>query len=345
MLRRERWVQAGGCGDYAMRVDQALCLTQPCDEQINKDVSRALSTLRLSGLEQAALRRVLLALSRELEAVGYCQGMNVLAAAALHALEFDEEAAFYVVRRLVLTRESCFGPSMAGLLRDQAVVSDLLAFWTPDVLNHMLARGVDIGSIVGPWMLCLFVEAPLRLDHALRVWDWMFSTQASLDLLPFALVIATIQLAAKKMGLLELSSQEEILRFFLHDIKDKITESDLQYLLDTVIHILFLDSNKVENQVRELREFHQEEVISELRRSNREIRRAKLSFSGLPDVNSDTLASLWSRFIDLDPWNAVSFARVSQQEGGWLSFPQFVCSEVTRSAPRASWMHKLWSPL
>lgn len=50
---------------------------------------------------QAALRRVLLAFSVHAPGVGYCQGMNYLAAMALLALACAEESAFWVLAAMI----------------------------------------------------------------------------------------------------------------------------------------------------------------------------------------------------------------------------------------------------
>lgn len=50
---------------------------------------------------QAALRRVLLAYSVHAPGVGYCQGMNYLAAMALLALACAEEGAFWVLAAMI----------------------------------------------------------------------------------------------------------------------------------------------------------------------------------------------------------------------------------------------------
>ena len=49
-----------------------------------------------SNEDRMVLKRVLLAYARWNQAVGYCQGFNVLAALILQVTEGDEEAAFKV---------------------------------------------------------------------------------------------------------------------------------------------------------------------------------------------------------------------------------------------------------
>jgi Rab-GTPase-TBC domain len=121
---------------------------------------------------QAALRRVLLALSR-CTADGYCQSHNYLAAWCL--LVFTparEEDAFWTLRAVLEQRcaPDTFGAHLKGMHVELGTLGRLAAAKLPRVASRLAALEVVPSLYATDWMLCLFVGV-LPTETALRVWD------------------------------------------------------------------------------------------------------------------------------------------------------------------------------
>ncbi|XP_008208165.1 uncharacterized protein LOC100678809 isoform X1 [Nasonia vitripennis] len=181
---------------------EKLCFNEwsnPDDEelgiQIVKDLHRTGCSLFCGAAgrdNQAVLRRVLLGFARWNKSVGYCQGLNVLAALILQVVDRDEAAAVKVMIYLIegVLPEGYFADSLRGLSIDMAVFRDLLRMRLPRLSRHLESLQNDAkdkatvlsGSSYEPpltnvftmqWFLTLFCHC-LPQDAVLRVWDLIF---------------------------------------------------------------------------------------------------------------------------------------------------------------------------
>ncbi|XP_053995038.1 uncharacterized protein LOC128885183 isoform X2 [Hylaeus volcanicus] len=170
--------------------------SNPDDEelgiQIVKDLHRTGCSLFCGAAgrdNQAVLRRVLLGFARWNKSVGYCQGLNVLAALVLQVMDRAESAAVKVMIYLIegVLPEGYFADNLRGLSVDMAVFRDLLRSKLPKLSKHLKALQNDAkdkatGSSYEPpltnvftmqWFLTLFCHC-LPQDAVLRVWDLIF---------------------------------------------------------------------------------------------------------------------------------------------------------------------------
>lgn len=94
---------------------------------------------------QAVLRRVLLGFARWNKFVGYCQGLNVLAALVLQVMDRAESAAVKVMIYLIegVLPEGYFADNLRGLSVDMAVFRDLLRARLPKLSKHLEALQND----------------------------------------------------------------------------------------------------------------------------------------------------------------------------------------------------------
>lgn len=94
---------------------------------------------------QAVLRRVLLGFARWNKSVGYCQGLNVLAALILQVMDRAESAAVKVMIYLIegVLPEGYFADNLRGLSVDMAVFRDLLRSRLPRLSKHLEALQTD----------------------------------------------------------------------------------------------------------------------------------------------------------------------------------------------------------
>ncbi|XP_019697803.1 uncharacterized protein LOC105185006 isoform X2 [Harpegnathos saltator] len=170
--------------------------SNPDDEelgiQIVKDLHRTGCSLFCGAAgrdNQAVLRRVLLGFARWNKSVGYCQGLNVLAALVLQVMDRAESSAVKVMIYLIegVLPEGYFADNLRGLSVDMAVFRDLLRSRLPKLSKHLEALQSDAkdkatGSSYEPpltnvftmqWFLTLFCHC-LPQEAVLRVWDLIF---------------------------------------------------------------------------------------------------------------------------------------------------------------------------
>ena len=117
------------------------------------------------------LRRVLQAIAWTIPAVGYCQGMGMVAGVLLLVMEEDE--AFWTMRSLLIKKlpKDYYSPTLLGVMVDQRVLRDLIGTNEPTVGKLLDENGVEISLITLNWFLtCYSNVAPLHT--VMRVWDW-----------------------------------------------------------------------------------------------------------------------------------------------------------------------------
>lgn len=126
---------------------------------------------RMDANARAALRRVLIALARAEPDVGYCQGLNEVAAALL-LFAPNEESAFGMLLHLLRTvlPPAWYSRTLAGSIAEARVLGALIAKHEPVVGARMAALRVEPSLFCTPWFLCLFIDC-LPFGAALRVWD------------------------------------------------------------------------------------------------------------------------------------------------------------------------------
>ncbi|KMQ91663.1 tbc1 domain family member 30 [Lasius niger] len=178
---------------------EKICFNEwsnPDDEelgiQIVKDLHRTGCSLFCGAAgrdNQAVLRRVLLGFARWNKSVGYCQGLNVLAALVLQVMDREESSAVKVMIYLIegVLPEGYFADNLRGLSVDMAVFRDLLRSRLPKLSKHLEALQSDAkdkatGNSYEPpltnvftmqWFLTLFCHC-LPQEAVLRVWDLIF---------------------------------------------------------------------------------------------------------------------------------------------------------------------------
>uniref|UniRef100_H2YR54 Rab-GAP TBC domain-containing protein n=1 Tax=Ciona savignyi TaxID=51511 RepID=H2YR54_CIOSA len=147
-------------------------------KQIELDLLRTLpnnrhfSSMSCDGVEQ--LRSVLRAYSIHNPAIGYCQGLNRVAAVAL--LYLCEEDAFWCVVALVehTMPPDYYSTTLTASQADQRVFRDLLSEKLPRLHRHFEAAGVDTSLITFNWFLCIYCDN-VPAETMLHVWDVLLS--------------------------------------------------------------------------------------------------------------------------------------------------------------------------
>ncbi|KAG8364471.1 hypothetical protein BUALT_Bualt18G0000800 [Buddleja alternifolia] len=122
----------------------------------------------------AALRRVLVAYSFRDSDVGYCQGLNYVAALLLLVMKTEEDA-FWMLSILLenVLVSDCYTNNLSGCHVEQRVFKDLLTKKCPRIAAHLEALEFDVSLVCTEWFLCLFSKS-LPSETTLRVWDLLF---------------------------------------------------------------------------------------------------------------------------------------------------------------------------
>eukprot|EP00039_Didymoeca_costata_P007670 m.102469 g.102469 ORF g.102469 m.102469 type:complete len:181 (+) comp13775_c0_seq5:2153-2695(+) len=118
----------------------------------------------------SSLRQVLVAYSRHNPAVGYCQGLNMVAALGL--LYLDEEETFWFLVAIVeyILPEDYYSSDMVGSQTDQRVLRDVIAERCPKLYTHLEKNDIDFGLVTFSWMLTIFIDS-LPPPTVVRVFD------------------------------------------------------------------------------------------------------------------------------------------------------------------------------
>ncbi|TXT10778.1 hypothetical protein VHUM_02283 [Vanrija humicola] len=181
--RADVWAECSGARDLLVPGEYAEILAvhkddkSPVIAEIEKDVGRTFPGNVFFGGDGpgvAKLRRVLTAYSWHNPAVGYCQGMNMLAATLL-LTHTDEEQAFWVLHSIIerLLPQDYYTPTLLGSRADQRALAGLVAQHVPRVAAHLDKLQVDLASVTFGWFLSLFTDC-LPVETLFRVWDVFF---------------------------------------------------------------------------------------------------------------------------------------------------------------------------
>ncbi|CED83062.1 Ypt/Rab GTPase activating protein [Phaffia rhodozyma] len=183
--RPKIWMECSGAQEVMAPGDYNDLLTQAEKEgvdstvlaEIEKDVVRTLPLNVFFGGDGpgvAKLRRLLTAYAWHNMSVGYCQGMNMLAATLLLVYQREEEA-FWVFLCMVerLMPPDYYSPSLLCSRADQRVLQDLLKQELPQLDIHLTELGVEVAAVSFGWFLSLFTDC-LPVETLFRVWDVFF---------------------------------------------------------------------------------------------------------------------------------------------------------------------------
>jgi len=185
-LRKQVWMEVSGANDrrrefgpshYHASV-QAGRATSPFVHQIKLDVPRTFPNCDWIQNDdgQAALRRVLTAFAHHNPLIGYCQGMNFVAAMLLIVLGHDEEAAFWVLASLIddedrgILYPDMYSRDLSGCHVEMRSLRGLVESKLPRLAAHLSAMKSDMSILATDWFLCLY-STSLPSETVARVWD------------------------------------------------------------------------------------------------------------------------------------------------------------------------------
>jgi hypothetical protein len=179
-------------GDYQSIVEEAMGNSNQICEQIEKDLRRTFPSHYLfhsqkeeddlmnssficedldpDGVE--SLRRILNAYALYDEEIGYCQGMNFIAATCLTFM--PEEESFWLLVAIMNDDPYCmrelFTTDMAGSLETLFVADRLVQKLLPDLHQHLENEGINISMFATQWLMTIF-SSSFDFDLVSKVWD------------------------------------------------------------------------------------------------------------------------------------------------------------------------------
>jgi len=161
--RRHAWLF-----EFLVQVDSTVFA-----EKIDRDVTRTLGKRDLSPFEreerQNSLRRILLAYSNLDASLGYCQGMNFIAAHILDHIS-DEADAFWMFVAVLRRTRNLFLDGLKGFFQATAVFDKLFKQILPDLHAHFIKEKVVSEMFLTSWFHTLFVLNS-KPSIAARIWD------------------------------------------------------------------------------------------------------------------------------------------------------------------------------
>ncbi|KAG7458901.1 hypothetical protein MATL_G00225640 [Megalops atlanticus] len=281
---RTRSIRDRHPGRYQELSRKAQACPHPASRQIQLDLHRTLTSNQRfaspSGPAVQQLHRILLAFSWQNPAIGYCQGLNRLAAIALLVLQ-NEEDAFWCLVAVVDTimPQDYYSKTLTASQADQRVLKDFMAEKLPRLSAHFEELQVDVSLITFNWFLVVFVES-LASNILLQVWD-AFLYEGTKVLFRYALALFKY----KEEDFLKIRDKVEMyqyLRFFTKTISDS----------RKLMSIAFNDMNPFPmKQVQARRALHLERLRAELRDLERIQREFVTESAERKDKDLDTAVS------------------------------------------------------
>ncbi|PIA38299.1 hypothetical protein AQUCO_02800169v1 [Aquilegia coerulea] len=189
ILRPKVWLSVSGAAKKRSTVPESYYndlikavegMVTPASKQIDHDLPRTFPGHPWLDTPEghASLRRVLVAYSFRDSDVGYCQGLNYVAALLLLVMKTEEEA-FWMLAVLLenVLVSDCYTDNLSGCHVEQRVFKDLLAKKCPRIAAHLEAMEFDVSLVATEWFLCLFSKS-LPSETTMRVWDVLFNEGA-----------------------------------------------------------------------------------------------------------------------------------------------------------------------
>lgn len=141
--------------------------------QIDMDIRRTLTdnVFFRKGPGVAKLKEVLLAYSRRNPEVGYCQGMNLIAASLLLIMPTAEDA-FWILTSMIeiILPQHYYDHGLLASRADQVVLRQYISELLPKLSAHLEDLGIELEALTFQWFLSVFTDC-LSAEALYRVWD------------------------------------------------------------------------------------------------------------------------------------------------------------------------------
>jgi hypothetical protein len=230
--------------------------------------------------------------------VGYCQGMNFLAAVVLSVLP-EEYAAFAMLSHLLAPKSAVYCDSMCGCVVDLAVIDTFIRFHKPELYKRVCRQlHCSMYALLSNWFLCFFVNAPLPVHRALRLWDIILLHRAGDPFILHRLTVGMVCLADGQFQGVE-SPAEVHARLKQHLCVD----TKLPDLLDQLRALVNEQTLGDSAQLRAVRDMHKQAYVErQLRAGLGGFRLHALESAAWNAFSEQELNQVWRYFLEPGVW-------------------------------------------
>ncbi|KAH8677869.1 rab-GTPase-TBC domain-containing protein [Xylariales sp. PMI_506] len=193
--------------------------------QIDQDVTRTLrdNVYFVEGPGVEKLRQVLAAYARRNPQVGYCQGMNLIAANLLLIMPSAEDT-FWILTAMIenILPESYYDHSLLATRADQHVLRQYVAQLLPKLSQHLEDLCIELETLTFQWFLSIFTVC-LSAEALFRVWDVVLCTN---DGSTFLFQVALALLKLNEQQLLQCDTSAAIYSYINHQMTNHAISID-----------------------------------------------------------------------------------------------------------------------
>ncbi|KAJ5159430.1 uncharacterized protein N7482_006434 [Penicillium canariense] len=180
--------------------------------QIDMDIPRTLTdnVFFRKGPGVDKLREVLLAYSRRNAEVGYCQGMNLIAASLLLIMPTAEDA-FWILTAMieVILPHHYYDHGLLASRADQVVLRQYISELLPKLSAHLEDLGIELEALTFQWFLSVFTDC-LSAEALYRVWDVVLCLNVSSAVSNGSAPATTSSASSVKEGTDKATASEEL---------------------------------------------------------------------------------------------------------------------------------------
>ncbi|KAL6824564.1 rab-GTPase-TBC domain-containing protein [Trichoderma sp. SZMC 28015] len=193
--------------------------------QIKMDINRTLTDniFFRKGPGVQKLNEVLLAYSRRNKDVGYCQGMNLIAANILLITPSAEEA-FWILASIIenILPHGYYDHSLISSRADQQVLRQYVRTVLPKLSAHLDSLSVELEALTFQWFLSVFTDC-LCAEALFRVWDVVLCTN---DGSTFLFQVALALLKLNESNLLQCDTPAGVYTYINHHMTEHAISID-----------------------------------------------------------------------------------------------------------------------
>ncbi|XP_064639427.1 growth hormone-regulated TBC protein 1-A-like isoform X2 [Lineus longissimus] len=199
------------------------------------------------------LQNVLVAFGHHNKSIGYCQGLNFIAALMLLVVR-DDHKVFWLLDTIVTNiLPDYYARDMVGLKTDQEVLGELIKLKVPNVHAKITGEGIHWSLICTKWFICLFADV-LPVESVLRIWDSLLFEGSKVL---FRISLTLVKLHEEK--LLKCKNFPEITEIFKGMTQDKIAFNCHDLMQNSFI----LPGSLPQSLINKLREKHRRVIEEE----------------------------------------------------------------------------------
>ncbi|KAI2487906.1 GTPase-activating protein [Pyrenophora tritici-repentis] len=193
--------------------------------QIQMDITRTLTDniFFRTGPGVQKLQEVLLAYSRRNPEVGYCQGMNLIAACLLLIMPTPEDA-FWVLTAMVeeILPQHYYDQHLLTSRADQTVLRSYVSEILPRLSAHLDELEIELEALTFQWFLSVFTDC-LSAEALFRVWDVVLCMHDGSTFL-FQIALALLKLNEK--ALLQCDTPAGVYHYINHQMTNHAISID-----------------------------------------------------------------------------------------------------------------------